>query len=149
MSKAKEQNILSTLQTKTGISRPRAYWIVWKFAPHLLPQRCDTFEDLRKNFPSDFANANEKNFENLLNYEDVQNGVKWLLKRLDGQRDIELYNKYYELAMGGNVQALKAYMDFKETFFGELAKDDLREILRNAQVPDDSDDSEDDFVMKL
>lgn len=148
MSKAKENNVIYSLINR-GISRPRAYWIVFKFAPHLLPQPCKTFEDLRKNFPSDFANANEKNFENLLNYEEVQSGVKWLMKRLDGQRDIELYNKYYDLAMDGNVQALKAYMDFKEKFFEDIGEDDLRMLIRNANVPNDDDETEDDFVMKL
>lgn len=149
MSRAKEVNVLATLQNKLGISRPRAYWICWKFAPQLLPKKCETFDDLRKNFPSDFANASEKNFEQLLNYEDVQNAVKWLLKRLDGQRDIELYNKYYDLAMGGNVQALKAYMDFKDSFFADTDSDELREIIRNAQVPENDEDIDDDFVMKF
>ena len=69
-----------------------------------------------------------------------------MLKRLDGKRDIELLNKYYELSMAGDVQALKAYMDFKKNFFTDDETDELKSILDGASS-DIADD--DDFEMQF
>lgn len=71
-----------------------------------------------------------------------------MLKRLDGKRDIELLNKYYDLAMSGDVQALKAYMEFKTKFFKDSEDDELQAILNGASTSVDYSDTED-FKMEF
>lgn len=83
----------------------------------------------------------------MLYKEDVQAGIRYLLKRLDGKRDIELLIKYYDMALGGDVQALKAYMDFKKNFFTDNETDELKDILAGAVV--DIDDDDEDFKMNF
>ena len=140
-----EKTILSALKDITH-SDAEAYFIIWKYAPQLLPSdSVKTYEDL-KNTYKQFENRTEQSFEKALFKEDVQAGVRYLLKRLDSKRDTDLLNKYYELAMGGDVQALKAYMDFKKTFFADNETDELKAILSGVNVGGDDDD---DFDMKL
>ncbi len=101
-----------------------------------------------KNNYKNFETRTEQSFEKALFKEDVQAGVKYLLKRLDGKRDIDLLNKYYDLAMSGDVQALKAYMEFKKNFFADDEVDELKAILNGANV-NVSDNDTDDFKMEL
>lgn len=141
-----EKSLLSALKDITH-SDAEAYFIIWKYAPELLPNSdtIKSFEDL-KNTYRNFENRTEQSFEKALYKEDVQAGIKYLLRRLDGKRDVDLLNKYYDLAMGGDVQALKAYMNFKKIFFVDNEADELKEILRGASV-NISDDDIDDFQM--
>lgn len=93
-----EKSILSALKDITH-SDAEAYFIIWKYAPELLPNSdtIKSYEDL-KNTYKNFENRTEQSFEKALFKEDVQAGVKYLLKRLDGKRDVDLLNKYYSLA---------------------------------------------------
>ena len=100
-----------------------------------------------KNTYKNFENRTEQSFEKALFKEDVQSGVKYLLKRLDGKRDVDLLNKYYSLAMNGDVQALKAYMDFKKNFFADNESNELKAILSGVNVS--GEDDADDFEMTL
>lgn len=141
-----EKALLPALKDITH-SDAEAYFIIWKYAPQLLPngENIKTFEDLKNNYKN-FETRTEQSFEKALFKEDVQAGVRYLMKRLDGKRDIDLLNKYYSLAMGGDVQALKAYMEFKKNFFADNETDELKEILSGANV-NVSDDDIDDFQM--
>lgn len=130
----KEKALIQALKAITH-SDSETYYIIWKYAPQLLPggENIKTFEDL-KNTYKNFTNRNEQSFERALYKEDVQNGIKYLLKRLDNKRDIDLLNKYYSLAINGDVQALKAYMDFKKTFFADTETNELKAILQGVNI---------------
>ncbi len=144
--KGQEKALLPALKDITH-SDSEAYFIIWKYAPQLLPneENIKTFADLKKNYKC-FEDRTEQGFEKSLFKEDVQIGIRYLLKRLDGKRDIDLLNKYYALAMAGDVQALKAYVDFKKSFFADNEADELKDILKGANV-NVSDDDIDDFQM--
>lgn len=137
----REKNMLSAIKDITKADS-ETYWILWKYAPDLLTEKIDTFEELKSKYAV-FADKTEEACNKYIYKEDVQSGIKYLLKRLDAKRDIELYNKYYELAMKGDVQALKAYMEFKRNFFDENETDELKTILANASTSIDYDDVED------
>lgn len=143
-----EKSILSALKDITH-SDAESYFIIWKYAPELLPNNeiIKTFHDLKNNYKN-FEKRTEQSLEKALFKEDVQAGIRYLMKRLDGKRDIDLLNKYYTLAMGGDVQALKAYMDFKKNLFADSEADELAEILNSAKVCI-SDDDMDDFKMEF
>lgn len=142
-----EKALLPALKDITH-SDAEAYFIIWKYAPQLLPngENIKTFEDLKNNYKN-FETRTEQSFEKALFKEDVQAGVRYLLKRLDGKRDVDLLNKYYSLAMNGDVQALKAYMDFKKNFFADNETNELKAILSGASIT--GEDDTDDFEMKL
>ncbi len=125
-------------------SDSEAYFILWKYAPQLLPNGEDikTFGELKNNYKN-FENRTEQSFEKALYKEDVQAAIRYLLKRLDGKRDIDLLNRYYDLAMSGDVQALKAYIEFKKGFFADDETDELKEILKGASTSVSDDDIED------
>ena len=119
--------------------------VLFLYAPEFLPTQVKTFAELKKEY-SEFKNLEEKDCKKSLLKSDVQRAVRTLMKRLDGKRDIELLNKYYDLAMGGDVQALKAYMDFKRRYFTDDESDELTAILKGASIEKSKDD---DFEMDL
>lgn len=125
------------------------YYILWKYAPDILPdnENIKDFADLCNKYET-LQGRTEQSIQKSLYKQNVQDAVKFLLKRLDGKRDIELLNKYYEKAMGGDVQALKAYMEFKTTFFKDSEDDELKAILSGANTSVDYSDTED-FKMEL
>lgn len=139
-----EKGILMTLKEITH-SVAEAYYILFLYAPEFLPTQVKTFAELKKEY-SEFKNLDEKDCKKSLLKSDVQRAIRTLMKRLDGKRDIELLNKYYDLAMGGDVQSLKAYMDFKKKYFTDNESDELRAILKGASIEKSKDD---DFEMDL
>ncbi len=146
-SNGNEKSVLSALKDITH-SDAEAYFIIWKYAPELLPdyESIKDFTDLQHTYKQ-FEGRTEQSCEKMFYKEDVQAGIRYLLKRLDGKRDIELLNKYYDMALGGDVQALKAYMDFKKQFFTDDETDELKSILAGAIVS--SDDYDDEFRMNI
>jgi hypothetical protein len=141
---ANEKGILMTLKEITH-SVAEAYYILFLYAPEFLPTQVKTFAELKKEY-NEFRNLDEKDCKKSLLKSDVQRAIRTLMKRIDGKRDIELLNKYYELAMGGDVQALKAYMDFKKRYFTDDESDELTAILKGASIDKSKDD---DFEMDL
>lgn len=128
-----DKSILSALKEITK-SDDVAYYIVFRYAPELLEKEIKTYEDLQATY-THFENRSEKNLEKLLFKESSQKAIKFILKRIDTSRDIKLLNKYYELAEGGDVQALKAYMEFKKSFFSDDNEtDELKSLLRGATL---------------
>lgn len=141
-----DQAILQWIRESTK-SKTLPYYIAFIYEKSLLPNgdQIKTYEDLQEHFPN-LRDTDEIFFKKELTKESVQKLCKELMKRLDGKRDVELLNKYYQLAMSGDVQALKAYMDFKKVFFAKQGVNELTELINNADI-DDSDD--DDFEMIL
>lgn len=144
--RGQEKALLPALKDITH-SDTEAYFIIWKYAPQLLPndENIKTFNDLTKVYKC-FEGRSEQGLEKALFKEDVQAGIKYLLKRLDGKRDVDLLNKYYELAMSGDVQALKAYLLYKKAFFADDETNELKAILSDARI---STDDSDDFDMDM
>lgn len=125
----------------------KVYWILWKFCPELLPTQCKTYKDLQDNYAA-FKNLDEDTVNRYMYNEGVQNAVKWLLKRMDGARMIELYNIYYERAKS-DVQAFKALIDFKKEFFTDKEGSELLKILGGTDISEDDSEDDDDFQMDL
>lgn len=59
------------------------------------------------------------------------------LKKEHEEKLIALYNKYYELALSGDVQSFRAFIDFSKVFMGEDSEEnELTRILKGAKVGD-------------
>ena len=146
--KGQEKSLIMALKEITRCDA-EAYFILWKYAPMLLPNGAEirTFEDLKKTYKN-MENRTEQGLEKALYKEDVQAGIRYVLERLDGKRDIDLLNRYFELAMSGDVQALKAYREFKKEFFADTEANELKEILRGANISN-TDEEDEDFEMEL
>jgi hypothetical protein len=121
-------HLISLVHTQT-----KAYYILWKYAPELLPAKFKTFDDLKNNYKVFTAGVTEKTAENWLMEENVQTAVKWLLKREHQKKLIELYNIYYDRAKE-DTNAFKAFIDFSNQFFADDKKSDVLDIIQN--IPD-------------
>ena len=121
-------HLISLVHTQT-----KAYYILWKYAPELLPAKFKTFDDLKNNYKVFTAGVTEKTAENWLMEENVQTAVKWLLKREHQKKLIELYNIYYDRAKT-DTNAFKAFIDFSNQFFADDKKSDVLDIIQN--IPD-------------
>lgn len=121
-------HLISLVHTQT-----KAYYILWKYAPELLPAKFKTFDDLKNNYKVFTAGVTEKTAENWLMEENVQTAVKWLLKREHQKKLIELYNIYYDRAKE-DTNAFKAFIDFSNQFFNDDKKSDVLDIIQN--IPD-------------
>lgn len=129
-----DKSLLAALKEITT-SEDVAYYIAFKYAPEILEKdNIKTFADLQTAYAR-FQSRDEKNMEKLLYKESSQKAIKYLLKRIDVLRDIELLNEYYKLSKSGNVQALKAYVDFKkEVLANNDDTDELKKLLHNVNL---------------
>lgn len=141
-----EKSVMASLKEMVRTDT-KVYWILWKFCPELLPTQCKTYKDLQDNYAA-FKNLDEDTVNRYMYNEGVQNAVKWLLKRMDGARMIELYNIYYERAKS-DVQAFKALIDFKKEFFTDKEGSELLKILGGTDISEDDSEDDDDFQMDL
>jgi hypothetical protein len=127
-STTKEQSIQSKLFSLVS-TYPKVYFIMWKYAPQLLPNpNIKTFEDLKNNYKSFTDGMTEQSCNNWLMEENVQTAVKWLLKREHQAKMIELYNIYYNKAKE-DTNAFKAFTDFSDKFFAQEKDSELLGIL--------------------
>ncbi len=125
---SQEQSIQSKLFTLVK-TYPKVYFILWKYAPRLLPNaEIKTFDDLKANYKAFTEGMTEPNCNKWLLEENVQSAVKWLLKRLHQAKLIELYNTYYEKAKE-DTTAFKAFTEFADKFFAEEKDSELLSIL--------------------
>ena len=131
-STSQEQSVLMHLKSMVKTDT-KVYYILWKYAPELLPDKFITFDDLKNNFKCFTAGVTEKTAENWLMEENVQTAVKWLLKREHQKKLIELYNIYYDKAKT-DTNAFKAFIDFSNQFFNDDKKSDVLDIIQN--IPD-------------
>lgn len=123
-----EESVLTKLFELTG-NKAKSYYIVWRFAPHLLPkENIVTFENLHNTYKFFTEGMNERLCENWLSEAKVQAAVKWLLKRLHQQKMINLYNTYYEKAQN-DTQAFKAFIEFSDKFLATEKESELLSII--------------------
>ena len=132
---SQEISIINKIKTMVKTDA-KVYFIMWKYAPHLLPnQNLKTFEDLKANYKTFTAGMTEPNCNKWLLEENVQSAVKWLLKRLHQAKLIELYNTYYEKAKE-DTTAFKAFTEFADKFFAEEKDSELLSILNGIKDDD-------------
>mgnify|MGYP001013385881 CR=1 FL=1 len=133
-STSQEESILMHLKNMVKTDT-KVYYILWKYAPELLPQQFKTFNDLKMNYKCFTKGVVEKTAENWLMEENVQTAVKWLLKRENQKHMIELYNIYFQRAKD-DTNAFKAFVDFSNQFFADDKKSDILDIVQN--IPDEA-----------
>lgn len=129
-----EQSLLQKLHEMLP-TQVKVYYIVWKYAKHLLPKKIDTFEELKKEYAGFTEGMDEAHCERWLSEESVQEAVKYLLKRLHKVKLIELYELYFEKAKE-DVQAFQAFSKFSEKFFEDSGEDELQAILNQTKFSD-------------
>ncbi len=142
---SREKSIMAQLKDMVRTDT-KVYWILWKFAPDLLPTASETFEDLQRTYAA-FRNLSEDLCNRYIYLESVQTAVRWLLRRMDGARMIELYNIYFDRAKS-DVQAFRALIDFKKEFFRDEEDSELLQILSGVDLDGDT-GGDDDFEMDL
>lgn len=130
-----EQSLLQKLHEMLP-TQVKVYYIVWKYAKHLLPKKIDTFEELTAEYKGFTEGMDEAKCESWLAEESVQAAAKYLLKRMHGQKLIELYEIYFDKAKS-DVQAFQAFSKFSEKFFEDDGEDELRSILNNTDLCDE------------
>ena len=117
----------------------KVYFILWKYAPILLPkQGIKTFDDLKANYKTFTEGMTEVSCNNWLYEQNVQTAVKWLLKRIHQGKLIELYNIYFDMAKQ-DTQAFKAFTEFADKFFADEKDSELLNILQG--IKDDEIDN--------
>ena len=122
-----------------GIADYKVYFLWWKYAKDLLPDKdIKTFEDLVNKYSNKFPKTVTLNDAEAWLYEPtVQECLKELLKSKHQQRLIELYNIYYEKAKT-DVQAFRAFIDFSKTFFGDTNNEsELQKILNSVRIDEE------------
>lgn len=129
-----EQPLLQKLHEMLP-TQTKVYYVVWKYAKHLLPKKIDTFEELISKYKGFTKGMDEAQCERWLAEESVQAAVKYLLKRLHKQRLVELYELYFEKAKE-DVQAFQAFSKFSEKFFEDDGEDELRSIINGIKLDD-------------
>jgi hypothetical protein len=137
-----EESVLSHIigMVKT---QAKAYYIIWKYAPELLPNpNIKTFEDLTSQYKTFTKGMTAHVCENWLMEENVQTAVKWLLQREHQKKMIELYNIYYDKAKT-DTNAFKAFIDFSNQFFADDKKNGILEIVQGLNDKDFEDDTGD------
>ena len=138
-STSQEESILVHLKNMVKTDT-KVYYILWKYAPQLLPQQFKTFDDLKNNYKCFTKGATEKIAENWLMEENVQTAVKWLLQREHQKKMIELYNIYFDKAKN-DTNAFKAFVEFSNQFFADDKKNGILEIVQGLNDKDFEEDS--------
>lgn len=128
-----EQSLLKKLNEMLP-SQAKVYYIMWKYAPNLLQQKIDSFDALTETYKVFTKGMDEAHCERWLVEESVQAAVKYLLKRVHGQKLIELYEIYFENAKK-DVNSFKAFVDFSEKFFEQDGESEVLSILKNVDIP--------------
>ena len=135
MAKKSEQSLLQKLHEMLP-TQVKVYYIVWKYAPHILPKKVDTFEELTAEYKGFTKGMDEAQCERWLAEESVQTAVKYLLKRMHAQKLVELYEIYFNKAKE-DVQTFQAFSKFSEKFFEDDGEDELRAVLKDVKLDDD------------
>lgn len=135
---SKERSIYATLKDITGTDT-KAYYIMYLYCPEYLKEADRTpvqsFEDLKSRYECFSDTITERVCKRYIMEQGCQAAIKWLMKRLHQVKEIELYNKYYQDAMNGNVQAFKAWQEFSKYFFQADREGELTKLLN--KIPDD------------
>lgn len=136
---SKEKSIYATLKEITGTDT-KAYYIMYLYCPEYLKEAdrksVKDFEDLKSRYKCFSDSITEDICKRYIMEQGCQTAIKWLLKRLHQKKLIELYDKYYQKALDGDVQAFKAWQDFSDKFFKEDKESELTKLLN--KIPDDA-----------
>lgn len=133
---SQEQSIIHKLKEMVKTDT-KVYYILWKYAPHLLTNKeLKTFEDLKNNYKAFTNGMTELTCNNWLFEQNVQTAVKWLLNRLHQEKMIELYSLYFEKAKE-DTNAFKAFIDFSEKFFATEKESELLSILKGVDIDEE------------
>lgn len=145
---SKEVSIYGSLKEMIGTDT-KVYYIMYLYCPEYLKEADKTpvkdFEDLKSRYEVFSDTITEDVCKRYLLEQGCQTAVKWLLKRLHQKKLIDLYNTYYEKAMGGDTQAFKAFLDFSDKFFAEDKENGLTKLLNRIPDADLDLDKEEDF----
>lgn len=143
---SKEMSIYRTLKEMIGTDT-KVYYIMYLYCPEYLKdadrEPIKNFADLKNRYETFSDTITEDVCKKYLLEQGCQTAVKWLLKRLHQKKQIELYNTYYEKALGGDVQAFKAFQEFSDKFFKEDKEGELTRLLNKIPDGDLEDDKED------
>lgn len=132
---SQEESIILKLKSMVKTDA-KVYYIIWRYAPHLLPkQEIKSFSDLKNNYATFTDGMTESSCENWLVEQNVQTAIKWLLKRIHQRKMIELYNIYYDKAKE-DTNAFKAFTDFSDKFFAEEKDSELLSLLNGIKDDD-------------
>lgn len=143
MGRQRSKSVLQAIKEMI-VNDEEAYFILWRYAKELLPDKnIKTYKDLQEHYVK-MQGKTEESYELCLYKDEVQQAIKYLLKAMDTKRDVDLLNKYYKLAMDGDTQALKAYLDFKKNFFANSDTNELTKILKGVKIEDTSNNGDDD-----
>lgn len=134
---SKEKSIYATLKEITGTDT-KAYYIMYLYCPEYLKEAdrkpVADFEDLKSRYKCFSDSITESICKRYIMEQGCQSAIKWLLKRLHQKKMIELYDKYYQKSLDGDVQAFKAWQEFSDKFFMEDQENDLTRLLN--KIPD-------------
>ena len=126
-----------------------AFWVVWKYAPDLLPEKFKTFDEFSQHYKAiSNKGLTERDCEKFIYLDKVQNAVKWLLKKQKNARMIELYNTWFQAAKK-DANALKEFLKLQDEFFKDAQVSELESILRGVEIPDSDEDDSDEYEMKI
>lgn len=144
---SKEKSIYATLKEIIGTDT-KVYYIMYLYCPEYLKEAekkpVKDFEDLKSRYECFSDSITEEICKRYIMEQGCQSAIKWLLKRLHQKKEIELYDKYYQKALNGDVQAFKAWQDFSDKFFKENKENELTKLLN--KIPDgDLEDCKEDF----
>lgn len=135
---SKEKSIYATLKEIIGTDT-KVYYIMYLYCPEYLKEAekkpVKDFEDLKSRYECFSDSITEEICKRYIMEQGCQSAIKWLLKRLHQKKEIELYDKYYQKALNGDVQAFKAWQDFSDKFFKENKENELTKLLN--KIPDD------------
>lgn len=142
---SQEKSVLMALKDMIK-SDSKAYYVLWKYAPDLLPKNTKdnpiiTFEDLKKSY--DCINSDKRICDNYLMEENVQNAIAWLRGRQHKHKMYELYDKFCEKALSGDVQAFKAVLEFGDKYFKNSKEAELLKVLHGVDLNGSCSDEED------
>lgn len=144
---SKEKSIYATLKEIIGTDT-KVYYIMYLYCPEYLKEAekkpVKDFEDLKSRYECFSDSITEEICKRYIMEQGCQSAIKWLLKRLHQKKEIELYDKYYQKALNGDVQAFKAWQDFSDKFFKENKENELTKLLN--KIPDSElEDCKEDF----
>lgn len=132
---SQEESIIAHLKDMVKTDA-KVYFIVWKYAPNLLPKDdIKTFDNLKANYKTFTDGMTQTSCNNWLYEQNVQTAIKWLLKRIHQEKMIELYNIYFDKAKT-DTNAFKAFCEFSNTFFAEEKDSELLGILNGIKDDD-------------
>lgn len=143
---SKEKSIYATLKEIIGTDT-KVYYIMYLYCPEYLKEAekrpVKDFEDLKSRYECFSDSITEDICKRYIMEQGCQSAIKWLLKRLHQKKEIELYDKYYQKALNGDVQAFKAWQDFSDKFFRENKENELTKLLNKIPDCDLENDKED------